>query len=44
MGSESSWKQLSLSLERPYKDDHGDPILVVEDITPNGQYIYIHQT
>jgi len=44
MGSESSWKQLLLSLKRPYKDDHGDPIPVVEDITPNGQYIYIHQT
>ncbi|KAF5363246.1 hypothetical protein D9756_000427 [Leucocoprinus leucothites] len=40
MDSEPSWKQLKLPLERPYKDDHGNPIPVVEDITPDGQYIY----
>jgi len=40
MGSEFSWKQLTLSLERPYRDDHGNLIPVVEDITPDGQYIH----
>jgi len=40
MSSELSWKELTLSLERPYKDDHGNSILVVEDITPDGQYIH----
>lgn len=40
MDSEPSWKQLRLSLERPYKDDHGSSIPVVEDITPEGEYVY----
>lgn len=40
MSSEPSWKELTLSLERPYKDDRGNSILVVEDITPDGQYIH----
>ncbi|KAJ3570395.1 hypothetical protein NP233_g4432 [Leucocoprinus birnbaumii] len=40
MDSEPSWKQLRLSLERPYKDDNGNTIPIVEDITPDGQYIY----
>ena len=37
---EPPWKKLKLSLERPYKDDNGDPIPIVLDITPEGQYIY----
>jgi mediator of RNA polymerase II transcription subunit 17, fungi type len=35
-----SWKKLNLSLERPYKDDRGDVIPVLFDITPEGQHIY----
>jgi len=34
------WKRLKLSLERPYKDDNGDPIPDLFDITPEGQHIY----
>ncbi|KAI0692568.1 subunit 17 of mediator complex-domain-containing protein [Cytidiella melzeri] len=34
------WKKLKLSLERPYKDDNGQPIPVLLDITPEGQHIY----
>lgn len=34
------WKQLQLSLERPYKDDNRERIPVLEDITPQGQFIY----
>ncbi|TFY81867.1 hypothetical protein EWM64_g2141 [Hericium alpestre] len=37
---ESDWKQLKLSLERPYKDDHGAAIHNVLDILPDGEYIY----
>ena len=35
-----SWRQLKLSLERPYKDDNGQPIPTLFDITPDGQQIY----
>lgn len=31
---------LKLSLERPYKDDNGDPIPILYDIAADGQYIY----
>jgi hypothetical protein len=34
------WKQLKLSLERPYKDENGKPIQDVLDINPDGGYIY----
>ncbi|KAG6890572.1 hypothetical protein C0992_000580 [Termitomyces sp. T32_za158] len=37
---ELSFKQIKLSLERPYKDDNGDRIPVLFDITPDGQQIY----
>ncbi|KXN89633.1 Mediator of RNA polymerase II transcription subunit 17 [Leucoagaricus sp. SymC.cos] len=40
MDSEPTWKQLRLSLERPYKGDHGKFIPVVQDITPDGEHIY----
>ncbi|KAF9247092.1 subunit 17 of mediator complex-domain-containing protein [Melanogaster broomeanus] len=33
------WKKTKLSLERPYKDDHGERIPVLLDITPNGDQI-----
>ncbi|KAL6309701.1 subunit 17 of mediator complex-domain-containing protein [Sparassis latifolia] len=36
----SPWKELKLSLERPYKDDEGHPIPVLLDITPDGEFIY----
>ncbi|KAK0468484.1 subunit 17 of mediator complex-domain-containing protein [Desarmillaria tabescens] len=35
-----SWKSLKLSLERPYKDENGAPIPVLQDITPQGEQIY----
>ena len=35
-----SWKKLKLSFERPYKDDQGDIIPVLLDITPEGQHVY----
>ncbi|KAF8238727.1 hypothetical protein L208DRAFT_1421005 [Tricholoma matsutake] len=35
-----SWKNLKLALERPYKDDNGDEIPVLFDISPDGQHIY----
>ncbi|KAG6902224.1 hypothetical protein C0995_002856 [Termitomyces sp. Mi166 len=35
-----SFEQIKLSLERPYKDDNGDRIPVLFDITPEGQQIY----
>ncbi|KAH9943450.1 subunit 17 of mediator complex-domain-containing protein [Epithele typhae] len=35
------WKKLKLSLERPYKDDNGEPLLELLDITPDGQHIYL---
>ncbi|GLB33862.1 putative subunit 17 of Mediator complex [Lyophyllum shimeji] len=37
---EPSWKQIRLSLERPYKDDNGEHIPTLLDITPDGQHIY----
>ncbi|KAI0719565.1 subunit 17 of mediator complex-domain-containing protein [Cerioporus squamosus] len=37
---EPPWKKLKLSLERPYKDDNGEPIPELLDITPDGQHIY----
>ena len=37
---EPAWKKLQLSLERPYKDDNGQPIPTLFDITPEGQHIY----
>ncbi|CAA7259811.1 unnamed protein product [Cyclocybe aegerita] len=38
--SVSEWKQLRLSLERPYKDDVGNRIPVLYDLTPEGERIY----
>jgi mediator of RNA polymerase II transcription subunit 17 len=38
--NEPDWKKLRLSLERPYKDDNGERIPVLLDITPEGQHIY----
>ena len=37
---EPPWKKLKLSLERPYKDDNGEPIPELLDITADGQHIY----
>lgn len=37
---EPVWKKLKLSLERPYKDDNGDPIPILEDIAPDGKHIF----
>ena len=37
---EQSWRKIKLSLERPYKDDTGQPIPTLLDITPDGQFIY----
>ena len=37
---EPPWKKLKLSLERPYKDDSGEPIPELLDITQDGQHIY----
>ncbi|KDR83691.1 hypothetical protein GALMADRAFT_55752 [Galerina marginata CBS 339.88] len=34
------WKKLKLSFERPYKDDAGNPIPVLYDLTPEGERIY----
>ncbi|EDR12871.1 uncharacterized protein LACBIDRAFT_311839 [Laccaria bicolor S238N-H82] len=39
-GVEPSWKRISLSLERPYKDDHGESLPILFDITPEGERIY----
>ena len=38
--AEPEWRKAKFSLERPYKDDNGQPILTLLDITPDGQYIY----
>jgi len=38
--TDTEWRQLRLSLERPYKDDLGKPIPVLFDITPDGERIY----
>ncbi|KZT12461.1 uncharacterized protein LAESUDRAFT_638864 [Laetiporus sulphureus 93-53] len=37
---EPRWKKIKLSLERPYKDDDGEPIPVLLDITPDGKHVY----
>ncbi|KII95133.1 hypothetical protein PLICRDRAFT_33966 [Plicaturopsis crispa FD-325 SS-3] len=37
---EPPWKKIKLSLERPYKDDNGEHIPVLLDITPEGEHIY----
>ncbi|KAI0349426.1 hypothetical protein OH77DRAFT_1580604 [Trametes cingulata] len=37
---EPPWKKLKLSLERPYKDDNGEPLPELLDISPDGQHIY----
>ncbi|KAG6816925.1 hypothetical protein H0H87_001627 [Tephrocybe sp. NHM501043] len=37
---EPSFKQIKLSLERPYKDDNGAHILTLLDITPEGEHIH----
>ena len=34
------WKYLHLSLERPYKDDSGNRIPVLYDLTPQGERVY----
>ena len=34
------WKHLRLSLERPYKDDLGNRIPTLYDLTPQGESIY----
>ncbi|KAG1752739.1 subunit 17 of mediator complex-domain-containing protein [Suillus paluster] len=37
---EPSWKKTKLSLERPYKDDKGESIPVLLDITPDGVQVF----
>lgn len=37
---EGHWRKLQLPLERPYKDDNGDHIPVLLDITPEGKHVY----
>ncbi|KAF9534277.1 subunit 17 of mediator complex-domain-containing protein [Crepidotus variabilis] len=37
---EPAWRQLKLSLERPYKDDSGNRIGTLYDITPEGEHVY----
>ena len=37
---EPPWKKIRLSLERPYKNDDGEPIPVLLDITAEGTHIY----
>jgi hypothetical protein len=37
---EPVWKKLKLSLERPYKDDNGNPILPLLDVFPDGQQVF----
>jgi mediator of RNA polymerase II transcription subunit 17 len=38
--SEAEWKKLKLSFERPYKDDSGNQIPILYDLTPEGERIY----
>jgi len=38
--AEPAWKQTKLSLERPYRDDHGERISVLLDITPEGEQVF----
>ncbi|KAI0036764.1 subunit 17 of mediator complex-domain-containing protein [Vararia minispora EC-137] len=40
MASHSLSDPIRLSLERPYKNDAGKPLLSVADILPSGEYIY----
>lgn len=37
---EPSWKKTKLSLERPYKDDNGERIPILFDITSEGEHVY----
>ena len=37
---EPPYKRLRLSLERPYKDDAGEPIPVLHNILPDGVHEY----
>ena len=37
---EPPWKKIKLSLERPYKNEDGEHIPVLLDITPEGTHIY----
>ncbi|KAI6047138.1 subunit 17 of mediator complex-domain-containing protein [Pisolithus marmoratus] len=37
---ERDWKKTKLSLERPYRDDHGERIPVLLDITPDGEQVF----
>lgn len=37
---EPAWRRLKLTLERPYKDDQGNVIRQLLDVTPEGQQIY----
>jgi mediator of RNA polymerase II transcription subunit 17 len=34
------WRNLKISLERPYKDSQGKAIPVLSDITPEGEHVY----
>ncbi|KAG2367329.1 subunit 17 of mediator complex-domain-containing protein [Suillus spraguei] len=40
MMEQPSWKKTTLSLERPYKDDKGERIPVLLDITPDGVQVF----
>ncbi|KIJ70515.1 hypothetical protein HYDPIDRAFT_172315 [Hydnomerulius pinastri MD-312] len=40
MTDEPEWKKTKLSLERPYKDDQGEHIPVLLDITPEGEQVF----
>lgn len=37
---ERDWRKTKLSLERPYKDDQGERIPVLLDITPDGERVF----
>jgi mediator of RNA polymerase II transcription subunit 17, fungi type len=37
---EQPWKKIKLSLETPYKNDSGEYIPALLDITPDGEHIY----
>lgn len=37
---EPAWRKLKLTLERPHRDDQGDPIRQLLDVTPEGQQVY----
>jgi len=40
MPPEPQWRSTKLSFERPYKDDLGNRIPVLYDLTPEGERIY----